>query len=304
VILAARGGTAHASATETQTATGVGNWAIEADGNSGADGIHVSNGGGTCIDAVNSSGAGIVVIAHGTAISATSTTLTAIQAQGGSGADSVISQATGGGYGVNASSDSSAGVYGSSSTGTGVFGSTTASTSGYGVVGINMSGAAGSAGVYGESQSAAGGQSAGIGVKGFSGVGDGVVGSSYSGYGVVASSGSGTGLSASSSSGSAIVAASSGVGYGLYLTALSGWAMGCNGRIRVLGNSVGTATLLGGSTTLSVPSSACSGSSLVMLTPSSDPLVRIWATVAPGVFTIHASSAPASNVTFTYFLIN
>jgi hypothetical protein len=32
--------------------------------------------------------------------------------------------------------------------------------------------------------------------------------------------------------------------------------------------------------------------------------VSIWATVAPGAFTLHASSAPSADITFSYLLIN
>ena len=311
VILAARGGTAHASATSTITASGSGNWALEADGTSQADGIHVSSDQGSAIVAsgTGSNGGGIYTSSDSsTALYATSnsgwaiyaannaasTTGTAVSVEGTNGAAGLTAQSFGGGNGVVASSDTATAVYATSS----------ARVGGYGVYGRNDTGLAGSIGVLGQSFNATGGPASGIGVKGITSSGDGVYGSASSGYGMVAVSASGTGLSASSSSGSAIIASSGGVGYGLYLTAPSGWAIGCNGRLRVLGNSVGTATLPGGSTTLAVPSSACSSSSLVMLTPTSDPLVRIWATAAPGVFTIHASGPPASNVTFTYFLIN
>jgi hypothetical protein len=127
---------------------------------------------------------------------------------------------------------------------------------------------------------------------------------SDSGNGIVAASTSGTGLNVQSSTGSAVIATSNGVGYGLYLTATSGWAIGCNGRIRVLGAAVGTATLTHGTTSKTVTTTACSSSSQVILTPTSDPLVRIWATAAPGAFTVHAIPAPASDVTFSYLLIN
>jgi hypothetical protein len=140
----------------------------------------------------------------------------------------------------------------------------------------------------------------GIGTSGSTGL----RATSDSGNGITASSGSGTGLNVQSTSGSAVIATSTGVGYGLYLTATSGWAIGCVGRIRVLGAAVGTVTLAHGTTSKTVSSGACSGSSQVILTPTSNPQVSIWATAAPGVFTIHASSAPASDVTFSYFLIN
>jgi hypothetical protein len=71
------------------------------------------------------------------------------------------------------------------------------------------------------------------------------------------------------------VASSGGVGYGLYLTAPSGWAIGCAGRVRVLGAAVGTATLAHGTTTKTVISTACTGSSQVILTPASNPRVFI-----------------------------
>jgi hypothetical protein len=114
------------------------------------------------------------------------------------------------------------------------------------------------------------------------------------------------GLRATSDTGNGVVAASTsgGVGYGLYFSAPSGWAIGCAGRIRVLGNAVGTITLAHATTSKTVSTTACSSGSNVLLTATSDPQVRIWATAAPGAFTIHASSAPASDVTFTYLLFN
>jgi hypothetical protein len=36
----------------------------------------------------------------------------------------------------------------------------------------------------------------------------------------------------------------------------------------------------------------------------SDPGARVWAVAGAGAFTIHASGAPASNIIFTYLLIN
>jgi hypothetical protein len=172
------------------------------------------------------------------------------------------------------------------------------------VYGINTSNAGGSIAVLGHSDNGGGGLGPGIGVQGETAGGYGVYGMGTTGYGVVAHSGSGTAISAGSATGSAIVASSGGVGYGLYLTATSGWAIGCVGRIRVLGAAVGTVTLAHGTTSKLVSSSACSGSSQVILTPTTNPGVFIWATAAPGAFTLHASAAPSSDVTFSYLLIN
>lgn len=63
-------------------------------------------------------------------------------------------------------------------------------------------------------------------------------------------------------------------------------------------------TLTHGTTSKVVSSTARSGSSQVILTATSDPRVRTWAVAPPGFFTLHASSAPASDVTFSYLLIN
>jgi hypothetical protein len=186
------------------------------------------------------------------------------------------------------------GVRGETAGGTGVNGT---ATSGYGVQGTATTGV----GVYGTSAGGASKQAIyGAGTSGAAGL----RATSDSGNGITASSGSGTGLNVQSSTGSAIIGSSGGVGYGLYFSAPSGWAIGCAGRIRVLGNAVGTVTLTHGTTSKTVSTTACSASSNVLLTPTSDPLVRIWAVAAPGSFTIHASSAPASDVTFTYLLFN
>ncbi len=92
----------------------------------------------------------------------------------------VVAMASGSGYGVYGSSQSSTGIYGSSVSGDGVYGS---SDSAYGVCGASASGY----GVYGSSDSEAGvfGESeSGYGVSGYCSSGDGVLGSSDSGYGV------------------------------------------------------------------------------------------------------------------------
>jgi hypothetical protein len=72
----------------------------------------------------------------------------------------------------------------------------------------------------------------------------------------------------------------------------------------VLGNAVGTVTLTHGTTSKAVSSTACSGGSQVILTPTSNPQVSIWAVASPGFFTLHANSAPSADVTFSYLLIN
>jgi hypothetical protein len=206
------------------------------------------------------------------------------------------------------------------------------------VYGINASNAAGGTAVFGHSDNGSGGLGPGYGVQGETAGGTGVYGTATTGVGVygtsagggakqaawgvgtsgaaglratsdtsngiVASSTSGIGLNVQSGSGSAIIGSSGGVGYGLYLTAPSGWALGCVGRIRVLGNAVGTVTLAHATTSKTISSSACSGSSQVILTPTTNPQVSIWATAAPGDVTIHASAAPSSDVTFSYLLIN
>jgi hypothetical protein len=241
------------------------------------------------------------------------------------------------GTGVVATSSSGSGVDASSTSSDGVSG-TTVGASVVGVRGVNYSNTAGSIAVLGHSDNGVTGLGPGIGVKGETAGGTGVSGtattgvgvygttaggaakqamyavgtsgssglraSSDTGNGIVASSTSGTGLNVQSGSGSAIIGSSGGVGYGLYFSAASGWAIGCAGRLRVLGSAVGTATLAHGTTSKTVSSTACSGSSQVILTPTRDPLVRIWATAAPGAFTIHASSAPSSDITFSYLLIN
>src|SRR5260221_1459350 len=87
-------GTAHAhfdGATETQTAVNAGNWAIEADGSSGADGLHANTDSGTAVVGVATSGVGVF------------------------GQSSF-------GYGVSAFSSTNVAVHGSSSTYVGVAG--------------------------------------------------------------------------------------------------------------------------------------------------------------------------------------
>ena len=291
-------------------------------------GVQGSSGGGTGVSGMATTGTGVSGTATtGTGVSGTST-----------GLNPGVSGTSTSGAGVTGVSTNGPGVQGSSTTnGDGVKGvAFGASVSG--LRGINMSNSATSIAVIGHSDNGVGALGPGIGVQGETAGGTGILGSATTGIGVygtsaggaakqaiqgvgtsgaagvrassdtgnglVASSASGTGLNVSSISGSAVIATSNGVGYGLYLTAPSGWAIGCVGRIRVLGAAVGTVTLAHGTTAKTVSSTACSGSSQVILTPTSNPQVSIWAVAAPGSFTIHASSTPASDITFSYLLIN
>ena len=220
------------------------------------------------------------------------------------------------GIGVRGETASGTGVVGSATSGTGIQGTATtgvavvaSSTSGDGLQATGGGGLAvavratggGGVGVYGTSTGGAGTQAVyAIGTSGTAGL----RATSDTGNGMVALSTSGTGLNVQSSTGSAVIATSNGVGYGLYLTAPSGWALGCVGRIRVLGAPVGTVTLKAGTTSSQVTSTACSGASQVILTPTLDPQVRVWAIASPGYFTLHASGAPSTDVTFSYVLIN
>ncbi|HEY7780587.1 MAG TPA: hypothetical protein VIC85_10300 [Ktedonobacterales bacterium] len=230
-------------------------------------------------------GSGVVGTATtGTGVSGQSTSGTGISATSSSGpglvASSVTSaglQATGGGgtaAAVRATGGSGAGVYATSTGGIGVYGTSAGGASTQAMYAVGTSGATGPRAT------------------------------SDTGNGLVALSTNGTGINVQSATGSAVVATSTGVGYGLHLTATSGWAIGCVGRIRVLGNAVETVTLTHGTTAKTVSSTACSGSSQVILTPTSNPQVAIWAVASPGFFTLHASAAPSADVTFSYFLIN
>jgi hypothetical protein len=289
--------------------------AVLAQGANGADGVDAFTDSGYGINAQSTSGAGVSAFGGSYGVYATTTN----------------------GTGIRGISDAGVGVYATSTSNHAL----QASTNGAAVNGIfasNTSNTSSGIAALGHSDDGFGGLGPGIGVKGETAGGMGVTGTATTGTGVngttaggastqamyavgtsgstglratsdtgdgiVAASTNGTGINVQSATGSAVVATSGGVGYGLYLTATSGWAIGCVGRIRVLGNAVGTVTLASGTTSKTVSSSACSGSSQVILTPTTNPQVSIWATVAPGGFTVHASGAPSSDVTFSYFLIN
>ncbi|HEY7779671.1 MAG TPA: hypothetical protein VIC85_05620 [Ktedonobacterales bacterium] len=288
--------------------------AFSATGTSGADGVDATSDSGSGVSGQSGSGCGVAASStSGTGVFGSSTSGNGVQASSTSGTG--IFASTGGSgpnvavYGTNTSNDSNGiaifghsddgtnnpgpgtgvrgetaggtGVVGSATTGTGVSGT---ATSGVGVVASSATGDAVQAtggGGYGIVATSIGGASRqavyGAGTSGAAGL----RATSDSGNGITASSGSGTGLNVQSSTGSAVIATSSGVGCGLYLTATSGCAIGCVGRIRVLGNAVGTVTPTHGTTSKVVSSTACSGSSQVILTATSDPRVRTWAVAPP-----------------------
>lgn len=130
---------------------------------------------------------------------------------------------------------------------------------------------------------------------------------SGSGYAVSVQSGGG--------SGAAGVYVLGGSSYGVYASATgslpaveatngSGPALVANGHMQVQGDAVGTATLLAGQTKVTVTTSAATASSNVMLTPLANPKANLWVTRSAGSFTIHASTAPTSNLAIAYLIIN
>ncbi len=83
-----------------------------------------------------------------------------------------------------------------------------------------------------------------------------------------------------------------------------GYAMYITGRIYV-GTMAGIFTFPAGVTTYQVTHSYIDSSDEVLITPKEDPLVaRYWiSAVAAGSFTVNTSSAPASAITFSYFIV-
>lgn len=221
-----------------------------------------------------------------------------------SGTPAVTANGTNGAFGIYGSSDSGQGISGFSSSYIGVVGET--SSNYFGVYGKSFSSAG--SGVAGESDVSG---TAGIGVQGYSTTGSGVYCYSTTGYGMHAIGG---GASASSGPGAAGAFVEGGPNYGVFATATgnvpaveatnsSGPALVANGHVQVQGNSVGTATLLAGKTSVTVTTPAATTSSNVLLTPQQKH-TALWVTLAAGSFTIHATSAPSTNVTIGYLIIN
>jgi hypothetical protein len=217
------------------------------------------------------------------------------------------------GYGVYGSSNTFYGVYGSCSSGNGVGGN---STSGTAVFGISSTGD----GIYGQSTS-------GIGVTGATSASDGygVYGLDTNNIGVygegitgVAGSGTGTGVQGTSSSGTGVKGQANAGGYGgdffstsgiaLHAkanTSGTGVALKLEGKLQVLGSSVGSTTMSSGTSGKTVTAGAATTHSIITLTPLSNPKVFLWISArAAGSFTISASASLPSTVTIQYLIVN
>ena len=124
-----------------------------------------------------------------------------------------------------------------------------------------------------------------VGVLGESAAGDGVRGTATSGAGVHAVASSGTGVYASSA---------------------SGYALRTSGRLR-LEKASGSATILSGRSSVTVtPGVDVVGSSLVLVTPRSDPgSRRLWATrdTTANTITIRVSSAVSSSLAVNWLVL-
>jgi len=147
---------------------------------------------------------------------------------------------------------------------------------GAGAVGINVSEDPAGIGVWGLILNASGEPAAGIGVQGQSG-------------------GSGIGVKAISETGIALRATCS---------ASNGVAIHAEGLLQVTGAAVGQATLAAHTSAVTVTTVAATPTSLILLTPLSDPGTRLWVSRAAGSFTIHASTPPASSVSLAYLVVN
>ena len=249
-----------------------------------------------------------------------------VQGTTANGGTAVFGDATnsgsGNGTGVLGKSDVGTGVSGKSTAGNGMLGQS-ASSSLSAILGQNLN-STGGPGIQGDSLGSKGmgvlgtNNSSGIGVRGTSVNGAGVSGASVNNVGVIGESDTGFyGVWGISDSGVGVFAETTGTGLGLDAFSKSGTALRARtgtsngvailaqGRILVSGSSVGQATITHGSTSLTVTNPAATANSLILLTPRSDPQVRLWvsATVA-GSFMIKASGALPSDVTIQYFIIN
>lgn len=186
--------------------------------------------------------------------------------------------ASGSGDGVVGNSNSGDGVVGSSNFADGVYGQTGGSAN-YGVHGTNPAGTA----ILGDA------------TNNGSGTGTGVQGTSDGGYGVEALS-SGTALHAKSSGGNGVAAR-------------------LEGLLQIAGAAVGQAALNVSTGSVTVPSTAVTASSLILLTPMGDPQGVLWVSnLVPGTsFQINVGSdnsqgfarqSVARTVQVAYLIIN
>lgn len=209
---------------------------------------------------------------------------------------------------ISATSDSATGVLSVSKGGIGVHavgGGATPFGTGPGAVGVFAEGGTG-VGVWATSDSntsVVGNSVTGIGVSGFSSSSTGVSGLSDEAAGVTGASPNQPGV-LGLSRGFAGVVGQSNSGIGVAAVSSSGPALLVDGHVVVLGDAVGQAILPRGQKLVTVPTSAATTSSLILLTPLGDPRGRLWVTLAAGSFIINSSAAPTQNVTIAYLVIN
>lgn len=123
-------------------------------------------------------------------------------------------------------------------------------------------------------------------------------------YGVETTSTGSYGLHATGASSAGAIFAEGGAGTGLYATSTSGNAIKVDGYIAVQGNSVGTATLLAGSDSVTVTSAAATTASVIVLTPLAQYKGNLWVTRATGSFSINSSQTESSDLQIAYLIIN
>lgn len=312
--------------------------AVRATGPFDADGIDASTSSGTGVQATSGTGIGVSASSDtGVGVSGSSNLSDGVYGQslGGIGVHAVgpgvtfnptppVSQAAlfaegGPNIGVFAQSDTATAVFAQG--GTGIFTPHPAPGIGVHAVGGGTSATAvvSQAAVFAE-----GGN--GIGVIATTGNGTAVSANSQQGTAVLAGSNEGTAVLATSNKGTAVLAesnnavavsASDGAGgtgvfggsqSGIGVIASSGSegvALRVIGKVEVQGSSVGSVTMLKGTSTLTVDNVAATANSLILLTPLADPQAFLWISARnAGSFTINASRKMLGGLPITYLIIN